>query len=252
MKKESKDKDTNGSRVAAQCPHPYLIKSVNETSKDLEKLTSNAQLEWGLEQFNERFVLTTSFGIQSAVLLHMTVGLKYNKKPKVIWIDTCYLPKDTYNYAEELTNLLISWYEDEVLYQEALSRGFDSDDEIVRRRLIQKYKDFIKTQAFNYVPTNEELRNFYDKNSVKYVEPFSISFSHNFFKTKNTNQTDIFFSGSSFSYVDQIKVDSTFGEGFFQKILENNGKRINSIYGWHEIKNLQIYPEKLISYEKVK
>ena len=153
---------------------------------------------------------------------------------------------------EELTNLLISWYEDEVLYQEALSRGFDSDDEIVRRRLIQKYKDFIKTQAFNYVPTNEELRNFYDKNSVKYVEPFSISFSHNFFKTKNTNQTDIFFSGSSFSFVDQIKVDSTFGEGFFQKILENNGKRINSIYGWHEIKNLQIYPEKLISYEKVK
>jgi len=153
---------------------------------------------------------------------------------------------------EELTNLLISWYEDEVLYQEALSRGFDSDDEIVRRRLIQKYKDFIKTQAFNYVPTNEELRNFYDKNSVKYVEPFSISFSHNFFKTKNTNQTDIFFSGSSFSYVDQIKVDSTFGEGFFQKILENNGKRINSIYGWHEIKNLQIYPEKLSSYEKVK
>ena len=153
---------------------------------------------------------------------------------------------------EELTNLLISWYEDEVLYQEALSRGFDSDDEIVRRRLIQKYKDFIKTQAFNYVPTNEELRNFYDKNTVKYVEPFSISFSHNFFKTKNTNQTDIFFSGSSFSYVDQIKVDSTFGEGFFQKILENNGKRINSIYGWHEIKNLQIYPEKLISYEKVK
>lgn len=153
---------------------------------------------------------------------------------------------------EELTNLLISWYEDEVLYQEALSRGFDLDDEIVRRRLIQKYKDFIKTQAFNYVPTNEELKNFYDKNSVKYVEPFSISFSHNFFKTKNTNQTDIFFSGSSFSYVDQIKVDSTFGEGFFQKILENNGEKINSIYGWHEIKNLQIYPEKLISYEKVK
>tara|TARA_B100001989_G_C24501411_1_gene445133 strand:- start:153 stop:881 length:729 start_codon:yes stop_codon:yes gene_type:complete len=153
---------------------------------------------------------------------------------------------------EELTNLLVSWYEDEVLYQEALSRGFDLDDEIVRRRLIQKYKDFIKTQAFNYVPTNEELKNFYDKNSVKYVEPFSISFSHNFFKTKNTNQTDIFFSGSSFSYVDQIKVDSTFGEGFFQKILENNGEKINSIYGWHEIKNLQIYPEKLISYEKVK
>ena len=44
---------------------------------------------------------------------------------------------------EELTNLLINWYEDEILYQEALTKGFDSDDEIVRRRLIQKYNDFL-------------------------------------------------------------------------------------------------------------
>ena len=105
MKKESKDKQTNDLRNAAQFPQPYLMKSIHETSKDLEKLSSQAQLKWGFEQFNERFVLTTSFGIQSAVLLHMTVGLKSNQKPKVIWIDTGYLPKETYNYAEELTNL---------------------------------------------------------------------------------------------------------------------------------------------------
>tara|TARA_Y100001968_G_scaffold244480_1_gene228530 strand:- start:70 stop:840 length:771 start_codon:yes stop_codon:yes gene_type:complete len=105
MKKESKDKYNNDLRVTPPSPESYLMKSIGETSKDLEQLTSNAQLQWGLEQFNERFVLTTSFGIQSAVLLHMTVGLKSNQKPKVIWIDTGYLPKETYNYAEELTNL---------------------------------------------------------------------------------------------------------------------------------------------------
>jgi len=105
MKKESKDNYTNDLKNAAQSPQPPLMKSINETSKDLEKLSAQAQLQWGFEQFDERFVLTTSFGIQSAVLLHMTMGIKSNQKPKVIWIDTGYLPKETYNYAEELTKL---------------------------------------------------------------------------------------------------------------------------------------------------
>ena len=82
------------------------MKNIHEMNKDLEKLSSQDQLQWGFEQFNKRFVLTTSFGIQSAVLLHMSVGLKTNQKPKVIWIDTGYLPKETYSYAEELTKLL--------------------------------------------------------------------------------------------------------------------------------------------------
>jgi len=106
MKKESKDNSTNDSRSAAQFPQPFVMKSIHETSKDLAKLSAQAQLQWGFEQFDEGFVLTTSFGIQSAVLLHMTVGLKSNQKPKVIWIDTGYLPKETYQYAEELTKLL--------------------------------------------------------------------------------------------------------------------------------------------------
>ncbi len=105
MKKKPKDMYTNDLKNATQFTQPFLMKSIRETSKDLEKLSAQDQLQWGFEQFNERFVLTTSFGIQSAVLLHMTLGLKTNDKPKVIWIDTGYLPKETYNYAEELTQL---------------------------------------------------------------------------------------------------------------------------------------------------
>tara|TARA_B100000579_G_scaffold208191_1_gene170050 strand:- start:421 stop:1191 length:771 start_codon:yes stop_codon:yes gene_type:complete len=105
MKQESKNNFTNNLRNAAQSPQPYLMKSIHETNKYLGKLPAQAQLQWGYEQFHESFALTTSFGIQSAVLLHMTVELKSNKKPKVIWIDTGYLPKETYYYAEELTKL---------------------------------------------------------------------------------------------------------------------------------------------------
>ena len=105
MQKESQDNYTNDLRESNNFVQPFLVKSINETSKYLEKLTAQDQLQWAHEKFDEKFVLTTSFGIQSAVLLHMTVALKSRKKPKVIWIDTGYLPKETYNYAEELTKL---------------------------------------------------------------------------------------------------------------------------------------------------
>ena len=105
MKKASQDNYTNDLSNANNFPEPSLVKSIDDINKDLEKLSAQDQLQWGYEQFNEKFVLTTSFGIQSAVLLHMTVGLKCTNKPKVIWIDTGYLPKETYKYAEQLTKL---------------------------------------------------------------------------------------------------------------------------------------------------
>ena len=105
MKKESQGNQTSDLRNTNNSPQSFLLKSIDKTRKDLEKLSAQDQLQLGYEQFDEKFVLTTSFGIQSAVLLHMTVKLKSQKSPKVIWVDTGYLPKETYKYAEQLTKL---------------------------------------------------------------------------------------------------------------------------------------------------
>ena len=105
MKKESRDNLIYNLRESNQFPQSFQVNSIDETNKNLEQLSAQDQLQWGCEKFKEKFVITTSFGIQSAVLLHMTVALKSNQKPKVIWIDTGYLPKETYSYAEELTKL---------------------------------------------------------------------------------------------------------------------------------------------------
>ena len=105
MKKESQDNQTSDLRNANNFSQSFLLKSIDNWRKDLEKLSAQDQLQWGYEQFDEKFVLTTSFGIQSAVLLHMAVGLKSPKNPKVIWVDTGYLPEETYKYAEQLTKL---------------------------------------------------------------------------------------------------------------------------------------------------
>ena len=72
----------------------------------LESMEPQQRLAWGLEQFGENFALTTSFGIQSAVLLHMLSTLPGGDAVPVIWIDTGYLPPETYTYADQLTQQL--------------------------------------------------------------------------------------------------------------------------------------------------
>ena len=70
----------------------------------LVELDAPGQLQWGLQQFGSSFALTTSFGIQSAVLLHLATQIEPNIP--IYWVDTGYLPAETYVYAEDLKNLL--------------------------------------------------------------------------------------------------------------------------------------------------
>jgi phosphoadenosine phosphosulfate reductase len=71
----------------------------------LEPMAAEDRLRWALEIFGKAFCFTTSFGIQSAVLLHMASRLGPGPDGEgvpVIWVDTGYLPEETYRYAAEL------------------------------------------------------------------------------------------------------------------------------------------------------
>ncbi|MFM7674423.1 MAG: phosphoadenylyl-sulfate reductase [Synechococcus sp.] len=72
----------------------------------LEPMTAKERMAWAFERFRGGFALTTSFGIQSAVLLHMVSRLSGGGSIPVIWVDTGYLPPETYRYADQLTALL--------------------------------------------------------------------------------------------------------------------------------------------------
>ena len=71
---------------------------------ELEQLDALGRLRWGQQRFGDGFALTTSFGIQAAVSLHLVSRLE--APVQVIWVDTGYLPPETYQYAETLTRLL--------------------------------------------------------------------------------------------------------------------------------------------------
>ena len=80
---------------------PSAVTAADE-SLALEALTPPQRLDWARQRFGEGFALTTSFGIQSSVLLHMLSTLEGAHQVPVIWVDTGYLPAETYRYADQL------------------------------------------------------------------------------------------------------------------------------------------------------
>ena len=96
---EIKGDDTDGSSIEMGI-------SLEDARNELCSLSANERLAWGIKHFNTSFAITTSFGIQSAVLLNALHEQNKGSEIPVIWIDTGYLPVETYTYAEELKNLL--------------------------------------------------------------------------------------------------------------------------------------------------
>ena len=80
--------------------------SVKKYNQELINMKAHEMLTWGYKKFDNQFAITTSFGIQSSVLLNKVSKLGLQKKIKIFWIDTGYLPPETYHYAEKLIETL--------------------------------------------------------------------------------------------------------------------------------------------------
>ncbi len=85
-------------------PEEATLRQLEPINRELTGQSAEQRLDWALRTFNERVVLSSSFGAQSAVLLHM-VTLKAPLIP-VVLIDTGYLFSETYRFIDELTERL--------------------------------------------------------------------------------------------------------------------------------------------------
>ncbi|MBD2809514.1 phosphoadenylyl-sulfate reductase [Xenorhabdus sp. Vera] len=98
------------------------ISLLAETNQQLEFLNARERVRWALEHISGEFVLSSSFGIQAAVCLHL-VTQEYPDIP-VILTDTGYLFPETYQFIDKLTeklklNLKIFRAEHSSIWQEA-------------------------------------------------------------------------------------------------------------------------------------
>lgn len=81
---------------------PKARVSPSETA--LESATAQERVEWALASLPGRFVLSSSFGIQSAVLLHLVTQIRPDIP--VLLVDTGYLFPETYRFVESLRERL--------------------------------------------------------------------------------------------------------------------------------------------------
>jgi parvulin-like peptidyl-prolyl isomerase len=81
----------------------------------------------------------------------------------------------------ELDQLVEADVREEILYREGLAMGLDKDDEIVRRRMVQKMQFLAEDVAAAHAPTEAELRAWFDENRARFEEPARVSFRHLYF-----------------------------------------------------------------------
>ncbi|WP_291620411.1 phosphoadenylyl-sulfate reductase [Colwellia sp.] len=77
---------------------------MSDWNQSLEKESPIARVEWAMDNLPGEFVLSSSFGIQSAVMLHLLTQVDSNIP--VLITDTGHLFPETYRFIEQLTERL--------------------------------------------------------------------------------------------------------------------------------------------------
>jgi phosphoadenosine phosphosulfate reductase len=91
-------------------PKEHMIMEVASTedpqldAQGLEKMGARERITWAVERYGEGLAMSTSFGIQSAVMLHLVTRIV--PEIPVIFVDTGYLFPETYRFAAELEERL--------------------------------------------------------------------------------------------------------------------------------------------------
>jgi len=80
------------------------INQLDQYNQDLAALTAQDRVAFALEKWRPNIILSSSFGAQSAVLLHM-VTQQWPNIP-VVLLDTQYLFPETYRFVDELSERL--------------------------------------------------------------------------------------------------------------------------------------------------
>ncbi len=180
-----------------------------------------------------------------------------------------------------LQNLIEAEIKAEIFYREALRMNLDHNDEIIRRRLKQKYEFLVKDLTTPQRASEEILQRFYQAHSDLYLSPPKISFHQFYFNPdsrkfplkdaeevlKNLqNQPfedldkkqigDGFHLQKYYAARDIDHVRQLFGQDFANSLFEVEGegwtKPIASGYGVHLIYIEKLDKQVAMSFEEVK
>jgi len=104
---------------------------------------------------------------------------------------------------EQLDAMIENYIREEISYREAKKIGLDKDDEIIRRRLSQKF-NFLQTDLTEAAqPSDKDLKQFYDQHFQMFQKEATVSFSHIYFTADNS--TDNIAKQKALNVLEQLK-----------------------------------------------
>ena len=168
--------------------------------------------------------------------------------------------------SDDRQRLVDDYAREEALFREAMELNLDKNDQIIRRRLIQKM-DYLAQGFYDEAEaiTEDDLRNYYAEHRDEYKKPASATFTHVFVSSERhgvdqaqaiaaklqqtLNSEAVPFEnapryGERFLYNrnyvnrDDDEIGSHFGDEFEQQLFAfETGKQwqgpVQSTYGWH-------------------
>jgi len=167
--------------------------------------------------------------------------------------------------ARQLDTLVDNFIREEIFYHEALKLGLDAEDEIIRRRLVQKYEFLQQDLSTPAQPTEPQLIDYYHQHLDQYRRPETVTFTHVYFApdgrgdraareaaevaasslslqglTRAVDEGDRFPGTYDFSALSRDELARVFGkEGLAQSIftVEPNhwSQPLRSGLGWHTV-----------------
>jgi hypothetical protein len=169
------------------------------------------------------------------------------------------------------------YLDDEVLYREGLRLGLAEDDEIIRRRIIQKL-DFLQHDSISSGnPAPAQLRAWYDAHPQQFSVGPRVSFTHVYFNPDRGGEAaalirareareaflrgdapvgDAFPLENEYSELTRDQVTRLFGasnfiDGVFARAPGDWSEPVRSGFGWHIVKVTATEPGKVLPFEQV-
>ena len=183
----------------------------------------------------------------------------------------------------QLESLTDGYTRDQIYYHEALKLGLDQNDEIVRRRLVQKYEFLQQDLAIEAAPTDAQLEGYFQKHADRYRTPGTVAFSQVYFSVDRRGEAaareaaesaaqdlnaggvarapeagDPFPGPQDFPALAQDEAGRVFGEvstlthELFHQPLGRWSSPLRSAYGWHIIHVDSLAPSRPAELETVK
>ena len=180
-----------------------------------------------------------------------------------------------------LQQLIKEEIKSEIYYREALRMNLDHNDEIIRRRLRQKYEFLIRDLSDQRIASDVEVEEYYQKQRDQYMSPKKISF-HQLYLNPDSRQDpekdangllatilsrnpesikfkdfgDVFHLQEFYAERDLQDIGQLFGQEFSETLFENNDigwiAPLASGYGWHLVFLTSVVPEQLIPLESIR